>query len=322
MRVGKIPESVLKRSIFKNIKVRNKEVISKTTVGGDSAILNSNNESYISVSVDPIVFDLSIPNVSAKVAIAAGINNISTSGAKASAILTSILLPENIEERDIKIIVRSLEDAAAIENISIVGGHTEVTSSVKDPIVAITTIGYVNKEKLVEAGRAKPGDDIICTKWIALEDTAIIANKEEDKLKERFSEGFVNRAMQYDSLLTVSKDVNTIVDCKISSMHDVRSKGIFAALWELAEGAKVGLTVDLMKIPVRQETVEIFEEFGLNPYEAKSSGALLIATPMGNEVVNALNSAGIDATIIGKITDSNDRVVINGDEKRFLEPSK
>lgn len=322
MRVGKISESVLKRSVFKNIKVRNKDVVSKIIVGGDSAIVNSSNDSFISVSIDPIVFDLSIPVISAKAAIAAGINNISASGAKATAILTSILLPEFIEEKDIKIIVRSLEDAAAIENVSIAGGHTEVTSSVNAPIVTITTMGCVNKEKLVEAGSAKPGDDIICTKWIALEDTAIIANREEVKLKERFSEGFVNRAMQYDSLLTVSKDVNAIMDCKISSMHDVGSKGIFAALWELAEGAKVGLTVDLMKIPVKQETVEIFEEFGLNPYEAKSSGALLIATPMGNEVVDVLTSAGVDATIIGKITDSNDRVVINGDEKRFLEPSK
>lgn len=322
MRVGKIPESVLKRSVLKNINIRNEEIISKPYVGNDSVLLNFEVDSLISASIDPIIFDLDIPDVSARSAIAAGINNVAANGARAVAILTSILLPSKIEEKDIKIIIRSLEMAAGEENVSIAGGHTEVTSAVNEPIITVTTFGCVPKDKLILQGKAKPGDDIVCTKWIALEDTAIISNKEELKLKERFSEGFVDRARQYDKMLSVSAELKALKAVKISSMHDVSSKGIFVALWELAESSKVGLTVDLMKIPVKQETVEIFEEFGLNPYEARSSGALLIATSDGNEVVNKLLEAGVNACVIGKITDSNDRVVINGDEKRFLEPTK
>jgi hydrogenase maturation factor len=31
---------------------------------------------------------------------------------------------------------------------------------------------------------------------------------------------------------------------------------------------------------------------------------------------------GIPASVIGRITDGNDRVIVNGDEKRYLEPPK
>ena len=39
----------------------------------------------------------------------------------------------------------------------------------------------------------------------------------------------------------------------------------------------------------------------------------------GAYVVNTMKEKGIAATVIGKITENHDRVVINQDEKRFLE---
>ena len=44
-------------------------------------------------------------------------------------------------------------------------------------------------------------------------------------------------------------------------MHDVTEGGIFGALWEMAEASGVGLEIDLKKIPIRQETVEVCEFF-------------------------------------------------------------
>lgn len=42
------------------------------------------------------------------------------------------------------------------------------------------------------------------------------------------------------------------------------------------------------KIPVRQETIEICEFFGINPYELISSGSMLMAAADGNLLVNEL----------------------------------
>lgn len=53
-----------------------------------------------------------------------------------------------------------------------------------------------------------------------------------------------------------------------------------------------------------------------------SSGSMLIVTDQGHDLVRELEKAGIHGTVVGKITDSNDRIVINNGETRFLEPPK
>ena len=73
---------------------------------------------------------------------------------------------------------------------------------------------------------------------------------------------------------------------------------------------------------MKQHTVEICEFFDLNPYKLVSGGSLLIATEDGNALVRTLEQEGIPSVVIGKATDSNDRVLINGEERRFLETTQ
>ena len=75
-------------------------------------------------------------------------------------------------------------------------------------------------------------------------------------------------------------------------MHDVTEGGIFGALWEMAEASGVGLEIDLKKIPIRQETVEVCEFFGVNPYLLISSGCMLMAAQDGNHLVRELEKQG------------------------------
>ena len=117
-------------------------------------------------------------------------------------------------------------------------------------------------------------------------------------------------------------DSKVAMEIGASAMHDVTEGGIFGALWEMAAASGVGLTVDLKKIPLRQETIEICEVFDINPYMLISSGSLLIGTNHGYQLVQELERAGIHAAVIGYATEGNDRVVINGEERRYLEPPK
>ena len=98
--------------------------------------------------------------------------------------------------------------------------------------------------------------------------------------------------------------------------------GIFGALWEIGAASKVGMEIDLKKILLKQETVEICEFYDINPYMLISSGCMLIVTDQANYLVDRLNAEGIAAAVIGRVTEGNDRVIINGEEKRFLEPPK
>ena len=80
--------------------------------------------------------------------------------------------------------------------------------------------------------------------------------------------------------------------------------------------------MDLKKLPIKQETVEICEFFELNPYELLSGGCLIMVTEDGNGLVSALAREEIPAVIVGRTTDSNDRILYNEDEKRYLDMPK
>lgn len=108
-------------------------------------------------------------------------------------------------------------------------------------------------------------------------------------------------------------------ECGAGVMHDITEGGIFGALWEMASAAGVGMDIDLKKIPIRQETVEICEYFGLNPYQIMSSGSMLIAADNGWGLVRELEKAGIPAAVIGTFTSGHDRIIRNGEERRYLD---
>jgi hydrogenase maturation factor len=87
----------------------------------------------------------------------------------------------------------------------------------------------------------------------------------------------------------------------------------------MSESSEVGLEVTLKSIPIRQETIEICEAYDLSPYQLISSGSLLITIDNGNNLVRELQKQGIPATVIGNVKSGNDRVILNGEERRFLE---
>ena len=138
----------------------------------------------------------------------------------------------------------------------------------------------------------------------------------------RLPRHFIEDAKAFAGLLSVAPEAACAGKSGVSAMHAVSEGGIFGALWELADCAGVGLSVDLKKIPVRQETIEISEFFHINPYEMLSGGSLLLVTDHGLELVDLLGKEHIPAAVIGRTTAGNDRVLTSNEEIRYLEPPK
>lgn len=116
--------------------------------------------------------------------------------------------------------------------------------------------------------------DIAVTGYAGLEGSRIIyANREHrDKLLNRYSESFFG----------VFKDENTGTgsrqgyDILFENMRekglamDAADGGVLAALWKVLKAARLGGTYSLKAIPVLQQTIEVCEMFGLNPYRLHS----------------------------------------------------
>ncbi|HHX13012.1 MAG TPA: hypothetical protein GX731_09325 [Clostridiales bacterium] len=166
------------------------------------------------------------------------------------------------------------------------------------------------------------GQEIIMTKWAGLEGTAIIASSKEQELLTKYTSSFVDSAKRLSDYISVVAEVEIANDFAADLIYEVKEGGVFGALWEIGVASKVGIEVDLQKIKLKQETVEICEFFDLNPYMLISTGSTLIVTDQANRLVDKLNGAGIVAVAIGYITRSNKRIIKNGKERRYLEPSR
>ena len=138
-------------------------------------------------------------------------------------------------------------------------------------------------------------------------------------MKERFIPAFLNKLETYQNELYAVPAIEKSRCRMISAMHPIAEGGILGALWEMAEGAGIGLSVDMRKIAIRQETIEVCECFHLNPYQLTSTGCILLVTEHGEELAERLRIENLSAEVIGYTTDSAERVLMNGGEKRYLD---
>lgn len=319
MKIGKVSESVLKRSVLKHIKNNHTEIASGAGVGVDCAVFASGNDSYVSACTQAAVV---MDSEDVLYLIHKAVNNLACTCALPKAALLTVTLPESAQEETLKYFMQVSARICKELQMDILGGHTMVTDKVLASLISITALGNASKNTSLLPGGAKPGQDVVVSKWIGLEGTARIAEHQKDQLLTRYPEHLVETAISFKTYLSILPEVATAGVSNISAMHDVSEGGIFRALWELAECAGVGLTIDLKKLPVRQETVEVCEFFGISPYELAGGGSLVMTVEDGEALVRELEHAGIPATVVGKITDSHDRTVTNEGEIRFLERPK
>lgn len=319
MKIGKVPENVLKRSVMKQLHYKRDEVILGPGIGEDCAALALAEDEILVMSTDPIT---GTAKDIGKLAIQITANDLASAGAEPIGVMLTILLPDGTREIALKRIMEQMECACREAKMQILGGHTEVTAVVNQPVVNVAGVAKAKKGSLISTAGARAGMDIVVSKWVGIEGTMIFAKEKEAELKEHFPADFVDTAIGFDRYLSVVPEAAVATQSSVAAMHDVTEGGLFGALWEMAEASGVGLEIDLKKIPIRQETVEICEYFDVNPYGLISSGMMLMASADGNTLVLALQEAGIPATVIGKATEGNDRVIIRDEERRFLEPPK
>ena len=74
-----------------------------------------------------------------------------------------------------------------------------------------------------------------------------------------------------------------------------------------------------INIKERITGIEICEYFDLNPYQLMSTGAMLIASDQGQELVRELQTNGIQAAVIGRTSDSREKLIYRQGKAANLE---
>jgi hydrogenase expression/formation protein HypE len=319
MKPGKVSQTVLKRSVLKEIKYKRPEIMHGASLIGDC--------SAIKTQEDEIIVTAAVNNQYAKKSVEALcinglVNNIAASGATALGVLLNMVLPVSFMESDLKEMMRNFDRECGIQNLQIIGSDIVFSENVKCPVINLTGIGKVHKDYLLNIADCRPGQDIVMSKTIGIEGSHLILLSKEEELKKRFPVSFLKKLELYKDNLSVVSEAAVAVKHGVTAMHNITFGGIYGALWNIGIASKNGVSADLKSIPVHQETIEICELFNLNPYQLLSGGSLLMITDNGEELVRNLKLEGISGAVIGKITGGNDKVVLNDDEIRYLEPPK
>lgn len=315
MKPGKISENVLKRSVLKYLDKNQTEIARGAGIGNDCALF------AFSGGAATATCSLSVKGKEKlRHAVFAAVNNLWAGGQQPKYILLAITLPERAREIKLQEIMDEATQICRECDIQVIGGHTEVSANVTDIVVTVTALSGENKvaEKLSNIKNC----DIVLSGYIGMEAAGLVAMQKEEELSERFPKWLLEDVKAYKSHVSVGQTAQMATEHGPVLMHDVGEGGVFAALWELGQRADSGMTVDIKKIPMRQSVVEICNHYDLNPYEILSQGCLLTVTKDGKALVEKLLDADIPAAVIGTMTDSNDRIIQNGEEIRYMDLPK
>lgn len=189
------------------------------------------------------------------------------------------------------------------------------------------------------SGMLHSGEELVVAGAIALAVTEQLLEEKKDKLEAHFSPSFLrdarclkekfgagdlreNRKEAEEGCCKDGEIWKAAEKAGASCLIEVGEDGFLAALWKMAEASEVGLHVDLRKVPIRQETIEMCECFDVNPYEAPSGNCILAGFPNAYAFIEECEKRGIPAVLIGTVNSEKARLLYSGETCRYLDRPK
>ncbi len=237
-------------------------------------------------------------------------SDLTTSGVAPQYVTMDWNLPMDIEDDQIETMLKVIDRECRRYGTSIVTGHTGRYEGCAYPMVGgATFFAVAPKDGWVTSDMARPGNRLLITKTAALEATAILSNTFPAIVSRHLSPEKAQRAQAlFDSMSTVD---DALIAASVGlrkdgvwAMHDATEGGVRNAVWEMAQASRLGVDVDLTRVPVDPAVAEACTVFEMDPLDAISEGTLLLAVEpeASEEVVAKLKRRGILAVDIGRFT--------------------
>lgn len=163
---------------------------------------------------------------------------------------------------------------------------------------------------------------IVITGSVGLSGAYTLLREHYEELHERYSCDFLEPVFDYPDLFSCQSEKELLETLPYDCYAQASYGGIFGALFQLVYEADMGIRVDLKRIPICQQVIEIAEFFQLNPYLLHSEGSLVIATLNGEELVAELRRQELFAIVAGYVTKEKARIAYLNEEERFLIPPR
>ncbi len=305
--LGKLPAKLLENLLARHVRP-DASVLVGPGIGEDAAVIDMG-ERCLVAKTDPVTF---ASDEIGWYAVHVNANDVACCGARPRWFLATLLLPEHDTTPDlVEAIFEQVAGACGELDVTLCGGHTEITHGLDRPIVIGQMLGDVGHDAFVRGAGAREGDVIILTKGIAVEGTALIAREKPATLVGVMGGQELERCAGFlrDPGISVVKDARLALEAgEVHALHDPTEGGIATGLWELAEAAGLGLQVDRDRIPVLPECARMCRHLGLDPLGLIGSGSLLIAAPgkHATSIIDRLADEKIAAGVIGELVSADE----------------
>jgi hydrogenase maturation factor len=271
--VGKLPADLL-RELLEAAEPLPPEVLLGPAVGEDACAIEVP-AGVLVAATDPIT--LTGSGVGAH-AVVINANDVAVTGVRPRWFLLVLLLPVGTTVEEVRALFRETQDALAKIGASLVGGHTEVTAVVRQPVVVGQFLGLAEGGRFVRTAGVEGGDVVLQIGPAPVEGAAVLAGEVPSRL--RALPGSVLRAARGaidEPGISVVEPALEAVRLGAHALHDPTEGGLATGLHELAEASDVALVVDGASVVWFEPGLAVCEALGADAWGVLASGTLLAA---------------------------------------------
>ncbi len=331
-KVGKFSQELMEKIVYQKLGKRRHEVLVGPNHGLDNAVVQLGTNQVLIVTSDPlsVIPELGLKD-SAWLSVHLLASDLSTCGFPPQFIMVNFSLPPRMKNQEFEEYWDAFHGQCERLGVAVLGGHTgRYVGSDYTIIGGGVMMTLAPEDRYLTSSMAKSGDLVIMTKGVAIATTGILARTFPKTIEQAYGSSFLKSAQSYFYQFSTVKDALTAATVGlrnegVTAMHDVTEGGLLGAIHEFAQASKIGIEIDLSKVIVPPEAKQVCDLFNLDPYTTLSEGTLIITVKQekAQEVLKALRSEGIKATIIGKVMESQHGrwMKVNGKLQPLRKPS-
>lgn len=301
---GKLPADLLARLLSETVLV-DPTVLQGPGIGNDAAVIGPPLDEMLVITSDPITFTSTAVGHHL---LAVNINDIVTTGACPRWLMLTLLFPPGTTDRAVESLFLDIGDACRDYEITLVGGHTEITDAVTRPVAVGVLVGTVKRDRKVDPSRAQPGDHVLLIGPIAIEGTAVLANQRGEEIAAALGTEMRQRAsdlLTHPGICIRDAAFLAVSRYLAHALHDPTEGGLATALREVSAATGWGIEAHAEAVPILPETTALCRHFGIDPFGLLASGSLLVVLPQ-SEATRLQRAAdkllNLPASIIGTLS--------------------
>ena len=294
---GKVPVDLLAR-VLAELPPQPPEIRLGPRIGEDACAIEVP-DGILVAATDPIT--LTGQEVG-RLSVIVNANDVAVTGARPRWFLAVVLVPLGTTEATIGELFTAMRRTLARIGAHLVGGHTEVTGAVTQPVVVGQMLGLAGAGGFLATGGVRPGEVLLQVGAAPIEGAAVLAREAADRLGELDPALLdVARGALDDPGISVVEPALLAAELGATALHDPTEGGLAAGLHEMAHASSVFLRIDRGAILWFGPGAALCRVLGADPWSTLASGTLLAAFPpdRAEPALDAFLAEGHPAAVIG-----------------------